>query len=58
MWIIVFDIGAVFALEFAEYTVNENVEELIVNTVLLEAELAIPVLLYLSPTDVTAGKLY
>ena len=48
-------IVAVFGVEFSQYTVNENAEELLVNVVLLESELAFPVLLHLSPSDISAG---
>ena len=48
--------GPVFAFEFSEYTVNENVGEVIVNILLLETELSLPVSLQLSPSDISASE--
>lgn len=44
-----------FGLEFSEYRVDENDKELILNIILYESELAIPVSLNLSPSDISAG---
>ena len=48
--------GAVFGLEFSEYIIEESDKSFVVSILLVEKDLAMPISLQLTTTDVSASK--